>query len=64
MLIIKVQEGEKIDKALKRYKRKFRNTKIQQELRDRKQYTKPSVRKREETQKARYKEQLLINSSK
>ena len=64
MLIIKVQEGEKIDKALKRYKRKFRNTKIQQELRDRKQYTKPSVRKREETQKARYKEQLLTNSSK
>lgn len=59
MLIIKVQEGEKIDKALKRYKRKFRNTKIQQELRDRKQYTKPSVRKREETQKARYKEQVI-----
>jgi small subunit ribosomal protein S21 len=64
MLIIKVKEGEKIDRALKRYKRKYRNTKIQQELRDRKQFTKPSVRKREEVQKARYKEQLLANSSK
>ncbi|TCP28446.1 SSU ribosomal protein S21P [Tenacibaculum skagerrakense] len=62
MLIIKVQEGEKIDKALKRYKRKFRNTKIQQELRDRKQYTKPSVKRREEVQKARYKEQLITTA--
>jgi small subunit ribosomal protein S21 len=59
MLIIKVKEGEKIDRALKRYKRKYRNTKIQQELRERIQYTKPSVKRREEVQKARYKEQLI-----
>ncbi|MFY7672731.1 30S ribosomal protein S21 [Tenacibaculum sp. MEBiC06402] len=62
MLIIKVKEGEKIDRALKRYKRKYRNTKIQQELRDRKQYTKPSVKRREEVQKARYKEQLIATT--
>ena len=36
MLIIKVKEGEKIDRVLKRYKNKFNKTKVMQELRDRK----------------------------
>lgn len=64
MLIIQVKEGEKIDKALKRYKRKYRNTKVLQELRKRKQFAKPSIRRREEKQKAQYKEQLLSQEAK
>ena len=46
MLIIPVKEGENIDRALKRYKRKFDRTKTMKTLRDRKNFTKPSVAKR------------------
>ncbi|MCF2873386.1 MULTISPECIES: 30S ribosomal protein S21 [unclassified Tenacibaculum] len=59
MLKIIVKEGENIDRALKRYKRKFRNVKILQELRERKQFTKPSVARRAQIQKAAYREKLL-----
>lgn len=54
MLVIKVKEGEKIERALKRMKRKFRNTKVLQELRERRYYTKPSVAHRKKIQKASY----------
>ena len=46
MLIVKVNEGESIEKALKRFKRKEQQTKLVKELRDRKTYVKPSVAKR------------------
>lgn len=54
MLIVKVKEGEKIERALKRLKRKYRDTKVLQNLRDKKQYTKPSVANRKQLQKAQY----------
>ncbi len=54
MLIIPVKEGENIDRALKRYKRKFDRTKTMRQLRDRKQFTKPSVAKRAQKIKAAY----------
>ncbi len=57
MIIIEVKNGETIDKALRRYKRKTRDTKIIRELRSRKQFTKPSVKRRHERLKAIYKEQ-------
>ena len=57
MLIIDVKNGESIDQALRRFKRKYRNTQIIKQLRDRKQFTKPSVRRRHEVLKAVYKEQ-------
>jgi small subunit ribosomal protein S21 len=59
MLIIERKDEESIDRALKRYKRKFRNTKILQELRRRKQFTKPSTRRRNEIIDAVYKQQKL-----
>ena len=43
MLIIPVKEGENIDRALKRYKRKFDKIGIVRELRDRQQFTKSSI---------------------
>lgn len=55
MLIIDVREGENIDRALKRYKRKFINTGLIRELRGRREFTKPSVRRRQEVMKAAYK---------
>lgn len=54
MLRILVKDGENIDRALKRYKRKFRDVKVLRELRDRKQFTKPSVARRAQIQKAAY----------
>ena len=54
MLIIEVKEGEKIDRALKRFKRKYRNTKTLQILRDKQHFTKKSTRRRQQIQKAQY----------
>lgn len=54
MLIIPVKEGENIDRALKRFKRKFDKTGAMRQLRIRQQYTKPSVARRQEIQKAQY----------
>ncbi len=57
MLIIDVKNGESIDQALKRYKRKFQQTQLIKELRSRKEFNKPSVIKRNEKLKAVYKTQ-------
>jgi len=54
MLIINVKDEESIDRALKRYKRKFRNVRLIQELRRRKHFTKPSVERRNELLNAEY----------
>ena len=54
MLIINVKEEESIERALKRYKRKVRDTKITKEIRDRKVYIKPSVKRRTEIMGAKY----------
>ncbi len=59
MLIIDVKDGENIDRALKRYKRKYRDTKIMQEIRKRREYKKPSVNRRNEILKAQYKNEKL-----
>ncbi|MBL7471603.1 30S ribosomal protein S21 [Robertkochia sediminum] len=58
MLIIPVKEGENIDRALKRYKRKFDRTGTMRQLRSRQQFTKPSVEKRKQVQKAEYVQHL------
>lgn len=54
MLRIEIKEGENIERALKRYKRKHRNVKVMQNLRENQFFTKPSVKKRREKQKAQY----------
>jgi small subunit ribosomal protein S21 len=54
MLIIEVKKGESIEKALKRYKYKVIKTRQVEKLREKQQYTKDSVKKRDEKQKAIY----------
>ena len=56
MLIIDVKEGESIDRALKRYKRKHQQTRLMRQLRSRKHFVKPSVRRRNEMLNAAYRE--------
>lgn len=59
MLIIPVKEGENIERAIKRYKKKFDKTKVMRELRGRKQFNKPSISKRQERIKAAYKQRMI-----
>lgn len=54
MIIITVKEGENIDRALKRYKRKHRNVRVMNNLRANQHFTKKSVKRRREIQKAQY----------
>ena len=58
MIIVPVKEGESIDRALKKYKRKFEKTGVVKELRARQQFTKPSIIKREQKLKAIYVQHL------
>jgi small subunit ribosomal protein S21 len=61
MIIIEIKPGEKLERAIKKLKRKFDSTKTEKLLRARKTYTKPSVKRRAEIKKAIYKEQLNKN---
>ena len=58
MLIIPVKEGENIERAIKKYKKKFDRTKVMRELRGRKEFVKPSVLKRQERIRAAYKQRM------
>ena len=51
MLIVKVQKGN-INRALKQFKKKFRDTKVIKELRERQYHTKPSLKRRREKDEA------------
>ena len=54
MLIVPVKEGENIERALKKYKKKFDRTGVIKQLRARKQFDKPSVVMRKQKLKAIY----------
>jgi len=56
MLIIPVKDGESIDRALKKYKRKYDKTRVVKELRARQQFIKPSVLLRQSKLKAAHKQ--------
>ncbi|MGB6084578.1 30S ribosomal protein S21 [Moheibacter sp.] len=58
MLIIPVKDGESIDKALKKYKRKFDKTGVVRELRSRQQFIKPSILERQARLRAAYKQRM------
>ena len=64
MIIIKKNERDSIDKMLRRYRQKLKVTKQVKEIRDRKQYTKPSEAKRLQLKKAIYKQKLIDDEQK
>ena len=59
MIIVPVKDGENIERALKKFKRKFEKTGVVKELRARQQFDKPSVKKRLKMERAVYVQQLL-----
>ena len=58
MIVVPVKEGENIERALKKFKRKFEKTGVVKELRSRQQFDKPSVTKRLKMEHAIYVQQL------
>lgn len=58
MLIIDARDSDSIDKALRKYKKKFDKAGVIKELRRRQQYIKPSVERREQRIKAAYSEKI------
>lgn len=62
MLIIDTRESDSIDKALKKYKKKFDRSGVLREIRRRQAFTKPSVKRRNEVLKAVYREQMRQNA--
>ena len=61
MIVEKKKEGENIEKALKKFKRKFEKTGVVKELRSRQQYDKPSVLKRLKMERAIYVQKMQQN---
>ena len=60
MIIVPVKEGENIERALKKFKRKFEKTGVVKELRNRKNFEKPSVKRRDELKKAIYVQKMQL----
>jgi len=58
MLIIPVKEGENIERALKKYKKKYDKTNVMKQLRARKEFIKPSVILRQSNIRAAYRQRL------
>jgi small subunit ribosomal protein S21 len=58
MIIVPVKEGESIDRALKKLKRKFEKTGVVKALRERQKFTKPSVRRRDTVNRAIFIQQI------
>ncbi len=61
MIIMPIKEGENIERALKKFKRKFEKTGVIKELRARQQFVKPSVVNRKKMEKAVYVERMRQN---
>jgi small subunit ribosomal protein S21 len=59
MLIIEIKNNENIEKALKTLKSKVIKTKQNQQLMNRKEFTKKSVEKRDQKLKAIYKQRKV-----
>ena len=55
MIIVQIKDNETVDRALKRFKKKFERTGVLKELRRRTFFQKPSITKRKLKQKAVYK---------
>jgi small subunit ribosomal protein S21 len=58
MLVVQLKEGDTLEKALKKFKKKFEKTGVVKELRERQKYTKPSVRRRQQKIRAVYRHKM------
>lgn len=63
MIIVNVKDNESVDRALKRFKKKFERTGVLKELRSRTFFQKPSVSKRKQKERAVYKQQMFADQN-
>jgi small subunit ribosomal protein S21 len=63
MIIVSVKDNESVDRALKRFKKKFERTGVLKELRSRTFFQKPSVTKRKQKERAKYKQTLFVQEN-
>jgi small subunit ribosomal protein S21 len=59
MIIIEIEGKDSLEKALKKYKKKYEKTGVLKKLRSRKEYVKPSEKRRDEIKKAIYVQQKI-----
>lgn len=64
MIIVNVKKEKNLESALKKYKYKVQKTKQTERLREKKEYTKPSVVRRSKKLKAVYKQQMFTEQDK
>ncbi len=62
MIVINVKENESLDKALKKFKKKFEKTGVVKELRERQSFTKPCIKRRQQVIRAAYKQFIQAES--
>lgn len=55
MIFVNVKENESLDRALKKFKKKFEKTGVVKEMRARKEFTKPCIKNRQQRIRAAYK---------
>lgn len=60
-LIISLKENESIDKALKRFKKKFEKTGVLKALRSRTSFEKPSITRRSQIKRAAYRQKMYVD---
>ncbi|MBF9251840.1 30S ribosomal protein S21 [Pontibacter sp. 172403-2] len=63
MIIVNVKDNESVDRALKRFKKKFERTGVLKELRSRTFFEKPSVSKRKQKERAAYKQKMYAQDN-
>ena len=63
MIVINVKENESIDRALKRFKKKFEKTGVLKELRSRTHFVKPSIKNRDTKLKAAYRQKMYAKEN-
>ncbi len=62
MIIVPIKENEPIEKALKKFKKKFEKTGVVKELRERQSFTKPCIKRRQQVIRAAYKQFIQSES--
>lgn len=62
MIYINVKENESLDRALKKFKKKFEKTGVVRELRSRQAFTKKCIKRRQQVIRAAYKQHLMQQS--
>ncbi|MCC5928544.1 MAG: 30S ribosomal protein S21 [Cyclobacteriaceae bacterium] len=63
MIVVNVKENESIDKALKRFKKKFEKTGVLKEVRRRSYFEKPSITRRSERIRAAYRQRMISEAN-